>query len=40
MERFCNETFLDPESMTKAELLVAVGSFEITNVFNRKRLTY
>ena len=40
MERFCNETFLDPESMTKVDLLVAAGSFDVTNLFNHKMLTY
>lgn len=33
---FCNETFLDLESVTKADLLVAIGSFAVTNLEIKK----
>lgn len=33
MKTFCYETFLDPESMTKADLLVAIGSFMVKIFF-------
>lgn len=36
METFCYETFLDPKSVTKADLLVAIGSFGITNLWLKK----
>ena len=36
MEMFCNETFLDLGSVTKADLLVAIGSFAITNLEIKK----
>lgn len=41
METFSNETFRDPGSMTKADLLVAIGSFEVKNFFflNHEMLT-
>lgn len=33
MKIFCYETFLDPEGMTKADLLVAIGSFMAKKIF-------
>lgn len=33
METFGNETFWDPGNVTKADLLVAIGSFEVKNLW-------